>query len=201
MTEQFLDKAYANDGAQDLRVIYDAWASSYEAEVAQNGYVTPARCAAALASFAPDKSLSLLDFGCGTGLAGLAFKLAGFSVIDGLDLSADMLAQARAKGVYRTLAQIEADAQLPETYSLISAVGVIGAGAAPVSVFDSLMHTLPSGGLMVFSFSDLTLADPAHTGRLNEWLDCGAARLLFCEDGPHLPARHMNSTVYVIEKT
>jgi predicted TPR repeat methyltransferase len=200
MSEPFLDKAYAKTDAQDTRALYDAWSASYEAEVSQNGYVTPARCAAALAAFAPDLSVPLLDFGCGTGLAGLAFRLAGFSVIDGVDLSAKMLAQAKDKGVYRSLTQIEADVRPSGGHTLISAVGVIGAGAAPLSVFDTLMHGLPQGGMMVFSFNDHTLADPANTGRLNEWLDCGAARLLFCENGPHLTARNMNSTVYVVQK-
>jgi len=201
MTEPFLDKAYATDDAQDTRALYDAWSATYEAEVAQNGYVTPGRCAAALAQFAPDMTVPVLDFGCGTGLAGMALKLAGFSVIDGVDLSPDMLAQAQAKGIYRTVTPIEADAHLLQgDYALISAVGAIGVGAAPVAVFDRLMHALAPEGMLVFSFSDPTLADSASTARLNEWLDCGAARLLFSENGPHLPARHMNATAYVVQK-
>jgi hypothetical protein len=63
-----------------------------------------------------------------------------------------------------------------------------------------LLHALPSEGLLVFSFNDHTLSDSSNTGRLNEWLDCGAARLLFSEHGDHLPGKDMNSTVYVVEK-
>lgn len=200
MSKTFLDKAYAARDADSTRALYDDWSASYEAEVASNGYATPARCAEALAQFAPDQSQPLLDFGCGTGLAGLAFRLAGFEVIDGVDLSAEMLAQAKSKNVYRNLTQIDADAKLDGDYRLISAVGVIGAGAAPISTLDTLMHALPSGGLLVFSFNDHALADPANTARLNEWLDCGAARLLFAEHGDHLPGQDMQSTVYVIEK-
>ena len=33
-----------------------------------------------------------------------------------------------------------------------------------------------------------------------EWTDCGAARLVFKDYGPHLPALNMNSTVYILEK-
>lgn len=200
MSENFLDKVYSARDADSTRTLYDDWSASYEAEVAAQGYATPARCAEALAAHVTDKTTPLLDFGCGTGLAGLALRLAGFEVIDGVDLSPQMLARAREKNVYRTLSQIEADAPLAKNYTLISAVGVIGAGAAPISTFDTLMHALPGSGKLVFSFNDHALADPANTGRLNEWLDCGAARLLFMEHGPHLPGRDMNSTVYVIEK-
>lgn len=200
MNDSFLDKVYSARDADETRALYDQWSASYEAEVAGNGYVTPGRCAEALAAHCDDLTQPLLDFGCGTGLAGLAFKLGGFEVIDGVDLSAEMLAQARSKNVYRKLTQIDADAPLEGGYALISAVGVIGAGAAPIGTLDTLLHALPSGGKLVFSFNDHTLADSANTGRLNEWLDCGAARLLFMEHGPHLPGKDMNATVYVVEK-
>lgn len=203
MTEKFLDKAYQARDAASTRTLYDDWSASYDAEVSENGYATPKRCAEALASFTQDMSAPILDFGCGTGLSGLALKLAGFEVIDGLDLSADMLAQAEAKGVYRNLAQIEAGSELshaPGTYKAIAAIGVIGAGAAPISVFHTLMKGLEAGNRLVFSFNDHALEDPRNEAGVAEWLDCGAARLLFKEHGPHLPGIDLGSNVYVIEK-
>lgn len=199
----FLDKAYQARDAASTRDLYDTWASSYEAEVAENGYATPARCAEALKSLTDDFSAPILDFGCGTGLSGLALKLAGFEMIDGLDLSAEMLEGAAQKGVYRSLAQIDVDADLPMakgTYSAITAIGVIGAGAAPISVFHKLMRQLGSGGKLVFSFNDHALQDPSNEGGVSEWTDCGAAHLLFKESGPHLPGIDLKSNVYVIEK-
>jgi len=200
MTQKFLDTSYTERDAAAVRAFYNDWAGSYEAEISENGYATPARCAAALAECVEDTSQPLLDFGCGTGLGGLAFKSAGFETIDGVDLSEAMLEQARAKGIYRNLEQIEADSTPRDGYALIAAIGVIGIGAGPVTLLDTLMHALPSGGKLVFTFNDQSLADPDSTGRLNEWLDCGAARLLFSEHGAHLPARDIESTVYVVEK-
>ena len=200
MSTNFLDKAYTSRDTDSTRDLYNDWSATYEAEVGAQGYATPARCAEALAAHVADKTTPLLDFGCGTGLAGLALRLAGFEVIDGVDISPEMLAQARAKDVYRNLSQIEPDTSPKGGYSLISAVGVIGAGAAPITILDTLLHALPSQGKLVFSFNDHALADHSNTGRLNEWLDCGAARLLFMEHGPHLPGKDMGATVYVIEK-
>ncbi|MEY8827584.1 class I SAM-dependent methyltransferase [Sedimentitalea sp. XS_ASV28] len=204
MSNGFLDKAYGARDAAGTRNLYDDWASSYEAEVAENGYATPGRCAAALRTYIRDPNLPVLDFGCGTGLSGLALKLQGFTCIDGVDLSAEMLDQARAKTLYRKLDQIGPDSPLAHTpgdYAAIAAIGVIGAGAAPISVFDTLMNGLDAGGLLVFSFNDHALDDPSNEGRLNEYLDCGAARLLFREHGDHLPGINLKSNVYVIEKT
>lgn len=200
MTDRFLDKVYTARTADETRELYDDWSASYEAEVAENGYATPGRCAEALAQFMSNKSAPVLDFGCGTGLSGLALKLAGFTTIDGVDLSADMLAQAESKSVYRTLSQIAADSPIDGDYQAIAAIGVIGAGAAPISTFDLIMHALPKGGKFVLSFNDHALADPVHEARISEWCDCSAARLLFKEYGPHLPGLNMKSNVYVIEK-
>jgi len=203
MTEKFLDKIYNARDPESTRDLYDAWAASYEEEISENSYATPRRAAAALAKFSPDTSAPTLDFGCGTGLSGLALKLAGFDCIDGVDLSPDMLAHATHKQVYRTTQQIEAGAPLahkPGDYFAIAAIGVIGAGAAPIKVFDTLMHGLARGGLFVFSFNDHALAEPQNEGRINEWTDCGAATLLFREYGDHLPGKRMKSNVYVLEK-
>ena len=52
----------------------------------------------------------------------------------------------------------------------------------------------------MFSFNDHALEDPANEAGLNEWLDCGAAHLLFKEYGAHLPGIDLNSNVYVVEK-
>ncbi|MGC1494526.1 MAG: methyltransferase domain-containing protein [Sulfitobacter sp.] len=201
MSGKFLDKAYGAHDAASTRKLYDDWAASYEAEISENGYATPRRCAEALKKYSADLGQPILDFGCGTGLSGLALKLAGFSTIDGVDLSADMLAQANDKGVYRTLRHIEADASLahrPGEYAAIAAIGVIG--AAPISVFNTLMNGLGKGGHLVFSLNDHALKDKANEAVVNEWLDCGAATLLFREHGPHLPGINLKSNVYVIEK-
>lgn len=203
MSDNFLDKVYEARDAASTRDLYDEWSNSYDAEVAENGYVTPGRCAEALAAHTDDLSQPILDFGCGTGISGLALKLAGFETIDGLDLSAEMLAQAARKDVYRHLSQIDADAALPfkpGNYAAIAAIGVIGAGAAPISVLHTLMQALAKGGKLVLSFNDHALADTRNVAGMNEWLDCGAASLLFSEHGPHLKKRNLGACVYVLEK-
>jgi predicted TPR repeat methyltransferase len=203
MAVGFLKKIYDVGGAEETRSLYDAWADSYDEEVGENGYVTPRRCAEALASFADDFSAPLLDFGCGTGLSGVALARAGFRTIDGVDLSADMLKGAEDKNVYRNLRVIEARENpiaKRGDYEAVAAIGVIGVGAAPIAVFDMLMKGLKRGGLMVLSFNDHTLEDPVHESRVSDWVDCAAARLLFREYGDHLPGMGLKSNVYVLER-
>ena len=91
MAEKFLDRVYDKATPEEARALYDAWAETYEAEISENGYATPGRVAAAMAAHITDSSAPLLDFGCGTGLSGLALQLQGFTTIDGMDPAGDML--------------------------------------------------------------------------------------------------------------
>ena len=114
-----------------------------------------------------------------------------------------MLAQARAKGVYRQLTQTDLDDPLPfaaGTYPMIAAVGVLTPGHAPAATVAAVMARLPRGGLFVFSLNDHGLASADYTGRINDQLDCCAAQLLFREHGAHLPGIGMESTVFVLKK-
>ncbi|WP_085796345.1 class I SAM-dependent DNA methyltransferase [Falsiruegeria litorea] len=203
MTQKFLASTYNLETPEETRDHYDKWAGSYDAEVDENGYVTPGRVAEALRAEVSDLNKPILDYGCGTGLSGLALRKVGFTTIDGMDPSSDMLDGARAKGAYRHLTGFDILDPAPVSagsYDIITAIGVIGAGAAPPETFDLLMNALPSGGLLAFSFNDHALADPAFEGRLNDWLDMGAARLLSKEYGDHLPGMNMKSNVYIVEK-
>ena len=178
------------------------WAATYDAEIVENGYATPARCAAAIAKFCPSDSL-ILDTGCGTGLSGVALVAAGFSQIDGFDITAEMLHGARARGLYRNiwLAQVGKPIDMSRgPYDGIAAIGVIGNGAAPLSFFHDIGNNMAKGSHFVFSFNDHTLEDPTFEAAVDELIAAGTHELLFKEYGPHFPKRDMNSNVYVMKR-
>ncbi|MBC6437950.1 MAG: class I SAM-dependent methyltransferase [Rhodobacteraceae bacterium] len=202
MTKTFLQKTYGLTGTDAVRNHYNAWAISYDTEVAGNGYATPERCARALVGTGLPTRAPILDLGCGTGLGGLALRVQGFTVIDGTDLSPGMLEQAAKRGVYRTLfpATDGAPDIAPGTYDAVTAIGVIGSGAAPVHLLDIGMGVLAPGGRFAFSFNDHTLDIPDFTDHVRGWLTAGTAHVMFKEHGPHLPGINLGSTVYVLEK-
>ena len=204
MSDKFLKDTYNLDSARETQEHYQKWAASYDDEVGEQGYITPDRVAVALKCHMPDGQIPVLDYGCGTGLSGVALHKAGFRVIDGMDPTPGMLRKAAARNVYRNL--ISFDITDPEpvgkgSYPVITAIGVIGSGAAPPQTFDLLMNALPGNGYLAFSFNDYTLADPAYTTRLSDWPGMGNARILFREYGPHLPGMDMKSDVYIVEKS
>lgn len=200
MSDLYFDKVYQARSKDETRELYDAWAATYEQSVQGEGYATPRRCAEALHTTLGDAQASVLDFGCGTGLSGIALRLAGFTVIDGIDLSPGMLDRAREKEVYRTLTAIGPDDPVPAGYAAVAAIGVIGAGAAPLEALDRIFAALDPGAQCVFSFNDHTLEDPTFEALVDRRIAEGQLRQLFREHGDHLPGMNMNSTVYVVEK-
>lgn len=195
--------AYGHKSGAEAVAFYDEWAGSYDDELGDLGYVTPTRCAEALISVGADPAAPVLDIGCGTGVSGAALAAAGFTVIDGIDPSAEMLAGATAKNIYRDLTEIDPEAPLaaPDgTYVNAVAAGVLSPGLAPPEALDQILEFLPRGGRLVFSLNDHAIADGAHLGRLNELIDGGWALLEFKEYGAHIPGNDMKSYVYVLKK-
>ena len=108
-----LDDAYAVQTPDDNRALYRDWAQTYETDFAQaRGYVYHQAVAGVYAR--DQRNLGpVLDVGCGTGMAGSELVAMGFPTVDGIDLSPEMLAQARAKETYRSLTEVDVTKPLP----------------------------------------------------------------------------------------
>lgn len=100
MPKPDLDNAYSLGDAKETKEFYGEWAETYDSSFADaRGYASPREVARVFRAAEGDNT-PVLDIGAGTGLLGQA--LDGV-VVDGIDLSPDMLAVARKKGVYRRL--------------------------------------------------------------------------------------------------
>ena len=95
---------WVDQPVKEILEIYADWAASYNDALAKYGYGTPSCIAAALAKSVSPKS-RILDFGCGTGLSGLALSEVGLTKLDGLDISPSMLSKAQSSCIYQKLWQ------------------------------------------------------------------------------------------------
>ncbi len=120
-----LSRAYELEKPEDIQNFYSDWAKTYDAEVLENGYITPERCAAALAEFTPTQDLSLLDIGCGTGLSGKRLAEAGFTRIDGCDLNHDML-EVASMGLH--VGQMTGQSEMREAFRAVTSNGAKALG-------------------------------------------------------------------------
>jgi len=98
-----LGEVYKATSPSKIAEIYDRWSATYDDYMDQIGYRHPAICVSPLARHVDAVGKPVLDAGAGTGLIGELMRLIGYERIDGIDLSAGMLAKARAKNIYHDL--------------------------------------------------------------------------------------------------
>jgi SAM-dependent methyltransferase len=147
-----LQRVYALKGADECEAVYDEWAGAYDRDTVEGmGYVAPAIAAGRLAELVtPDTEV--LDAGCGTGLVGAELARLGFTSVDGLDLSGEMLARARERGVYRTLGKADLTAPLPaedDAYGAVICVGTFTKGHVGPAALGELLRVLAPGRPLV----------------------------------------------------
>jgi len=105
---------------------------------------------------------SMLDLGCGTGLAALPFRPFSDWIV-GVDLSPAMLAQARAKGLYdrliesEVLAFLAGEAKINARYHLVLAADVF-------MYLDDLAPVLKAAGQVLVSPGQLAFSVETHEG-------------------------------------
>lgn len=148
-----LHSAYALSGPEDSRRLYAEWAATYDADFAQaTGYRLPEAVAAAYA--ASGGAGPVLDLGAGTGLVGERLAARGIGPVDGVDISPEMLGQARGKRVYRRLiaGDVTAGLTLPaNSYAGIVSAGTFTLGHLGPDVLPELLRIARPGALFALS--------------------------------------------------
>lgn len=149
-----------------VRALFDGYAPGFDQALTEGlGYRAPElllRAVQAARAGARMKFGSLLDLGCGTGLAGAAFR----PFVDwlvGADLSPAMLAKARDKGLYDRLVEgdvtrfLAEEARIKARYHLIL--------AADVFVYlDDLMPVLTAAALVLAPSGLIAFSVETHEG-------------------------------------
>lgn len=175
-----LDAVYGARDPDEIARTYDAWAETYEVEMAAVGYRHPSVCLALVARHLPRGAGPVLDAGAGTGLVGEWLAIIGYPEAEALDISPGMLRVAAAKGVYRRLHNLALGGPLPFAdgyFAGVVSAGVFTTGHVGAEALDELIRITRPGGVLV-----LTIKDAVWTGgfsaRLADLEAAGRVRLL-----------------------
>lgn len=136
-----LDSAYSLETPDDSRRLYSKWAASYDEDfIAGTGYVYHENVVGAFLDAGGSAGGAVLDVGCGTGVIGQALGDVGEKIVDGVDISPEMLEVARQKKTvfgdpaYRSLFVADLTAPLDiadDTYTGIVSSGTFTHGHLP----------------------------------------------------------------------
>jgi predicted TPR repeat methyltransferase len=158
-----LSDAYAVETPEDSRRLYAAWADSYnETFIKANSYAYPRRVAELFAkNISTSGYTDVIDIGCGTGAVGsFLASLRPDSIIDGFDISPEMLAQAAQTRridntpVYRNLQEVDLTSALPnKTYSAMTSAGTFTHGHLGPETLLRLINLVNVGGWFVIGIN------------------------------------------------
>ena len=149
-----LEKVYAATATDELAEAYSVWSADYDRETLSLGYCLPFMITSFIARHVATGDGPLLDAGCGTGLTGPYLAALGYAGIDGLDMSDEMLAHARARGCYARFVKATLGDPLPladGAYACVFSTGVFTEGHAPATSLRELSRIVQTGGHLIFT--------------------------------------------------
>ncbi len=158
-----------------VRQVFDRFANTFDNELKTLGYQGPTLLTAAItnALIPADRSLEVLDAGCGTGLCGQPLRRYSRRLV-GVDLSPAMLDRARRLNVYDELVAAELTTYLngvSGAFDLIASADTMSYFGVLEPMIAAMTGALRDGGHVVFTCEEYTGQDPergyhlGHHGR------------------------------------
>ena len=179
-----LDEAYSVKTPDDNRRLYAKWAATYESSfVDAKQYRYPKAIAEVFNDVLPPVT-RVLDIGTGTGLTGMyVTRLRPEVVIDGMDISPEMLAQAKLKTreddsvVYRALYERDLTVAVPnenEPYEALFSSGTFTHGHLGPECLRNLLPLLAHDGWLVVGVNNEHFESKGFAGELESLVALGA---------------------------
>jgi predicted TPR repeat methyltransferase len=177
--------------SSDVAQYYDNWASDYDGTLSEWRYEAPEQVASMLREkLSPE--MTILDAGCGTGLSGKALLAAGFTTIDGIDVSRRSLEVASKTDVYGTLRAVDLQ-RLPlpiadDLYDGLACVGVLTYLTDSISTLREFSRVVRPGGLVAITQRSDLFVEREFPSVLERLLAEGViAQVHISQPRPYLP--------------
>ena len=126
--------------SEELLKYYQDWTkkNKYNQDMVDWNYTAPQETVLVLKKYALNNKCKILDAGCGTGLVGIELKKCGYSNIEGVDFSQNML-DLIPKGIYKKIEKIDLNKSLKfktNKYDVVMCVGTFTYGHVKPQALD-----------------------------------------------------------------
>jgi predicted TPR repeat methyltransferase len=179
-----LEQAYSVKSPDDNRRLYAAWAATYESSFVDAKQYRYPKAIAEVFNEVAGPVTRVLDIGTGTGLTGMYLtRLRTDLVIDGMDISPEMLAQAALKtredgsAVYRALYERDLTVAVPnenEPYEALFSSGTFTHGHLGPECLRNLLPLLTHEGWLVVGVNNEHFEAKDFAGELDSLVALGA---------------------------
>ena len=144
--------------SEELLKYYQDWTkkNKYNQDMIDLNYIAPKEAVLLLKKYTSNNKSKILDAGCGTGLVGIELKKCGYSNIDGVDFSQDML-DLVPKNIYKKVEKIDLNKPLKfktNMFDVVMCVGTFTYGHVVPKALDEFIRIINNGGLICFSINE-----------------------------------------------
>lgn len=188
----FVTEAYAIEDRAGVADFYQRWAEDYDEQMLGAGYCSPHEVARLLHEHLADPHAEVLDAGAGTGLTCVYLAERGYTRLDGVDLSADMVRVAGARGIYRQLLTGDLTGDLPfadASYDGIVSSGTFTHGHVGPEALPELMRVLRRGGVLACTVHEDLWSSAGFEAAFDSALERGELIELTRTPGPYYTGR------------
>ena len=180
-----LDEAYSVKTPEDNKRLYAKWAATYDSSfVDAKQYRYPKAISECFDQVVTDDVVRVLDIGTGTGLTGMYLsRLRTGVVLDGMDISPEMLGQAKLKqrtdgsAVYRALYERDLTRDVPNEnapYEALISSGTFTHGHLGPQCLRNLLPLLANNGWLVVGVNNEHFEAKGFAGELESLVALGA---------------------------
>ena len=144
--------------SEELLKYYKDWTDNnqYNKDMVNWNYTAPKETVSILKKYVFNKNSKILDAGCGTGLVGIELKKYGYSNIEGVDFSQNML-DLVPQSIYKKIEKIDLNKSLKfkdNIYDVIMCVGTFTYGHAKPQALDELIRITKNKGFICFTINE-----------------------------------------------
>ena len=144
--------------SEELLKYYQDWTkkNKYDQDMVDWKYTAPQETVSVLSKYALNKNFRILDAGCGTGLVGIELKKYGYSNIEGVDFSQDML-DLVPQGIYKKIEKVDLNKTIKfktNIYDVVMCVGTFTYGHVKPQALDELIRITKNRGLICFTINE-----------------------------------------------
>ena len=182
-----LDDAYSVKTPEDNRRLYSTWAATYERDFVEAKQYRYPKAIAEIFNEEVGSVTRILDVGTGTGLTGMYLsRLRPDVIIDGMDISPEMLAQAKIKKcadgslVYRALYERDLTRAVPNEnapYEALFSSGTFTHGHLGPECLRNLLPLLAHDGWLIVGVNNEHFEGKGFASELDSLFAIGAIQV------------------------
>ena len=196
-----LDLAHSHND-EDLQDVYKEWASAYDHDNDNLlGTVSQPLSVQIFQEYIKDKSVRIIDVGCGTGLVGVELENCDFTNFDGIDISQEMIDIAKQRS-YSKLFIGSLNSSLPfenNEYGAAFCVGVFTHGHVGSDRLEELVRIVKSGGIICFTINEGVYESYGFNSKIQKLESENVLKVLKVNKNDYMVKKNVKGFYYLAE--